>query len=335
MQKASDTPNLGHNKIIFVCGPTASGKTNLAISLAKQFNGELVNADSRQMYQGMDVLSGKDIPAGGKPIQWDSLSVKDTNLSICSYDLNGVPIWLYDMAPVSTPLSISHFQAAAAYVISDIHAREKLPIIVGGNGFYLSSLVRAIPTISVPQNPAVRLSLEGKSISALQDTLESLDAMRLHDMNNSDKHNPRRLIRAIEVAEWKKDTSMQGETSVPMYDACWVGIRMNSSLLESRIMERVRSRFDGGAIREAKAVGGVALTLPAASVLGLSVLQAYICGERKADETQRLWSQEEIRYSKRQMVWFAKQADIHWFDGENNRMGVEVEKLVREWYTYR
>lgn len=335
MQKAFDTRNPGQDKILIVCGPTASGKTSLAISLAKQYNGELINADSRQMYQGMDVLSGKDIPAGGKSTQRGKLSVKDTELLICTYDLNGIPIWLYDMAPVSTSLSISHFQAAAEYAISDIHARGKIPIIVGGNGFYLSSLVRAIPTISVPQNPAVRSSLEGKSLSILQNTLASLDAMRLHDMNNSDRNNPRRLLRAIEVAVWKKDKAIQRDMSIPMYDAFWVGIRMDVSVLESRITERVSHRFEGGAIGEAKAVGNVAPELPAGSILGLSMLQAYIRGERSAEETQHLWSHEEFRYAKRQMVWFAKQTEIHWFDGENNRMGAEVEKLVREWYTYR
>ena len=332
MQKASDTRSPKDNKILIVCGPTASGKTDLAVSLAKKFDGELVNADSRQMYQGMDVLSGKDIPPGEKPILHKDMSVKGATLSLCSYTISGIPIWLYDVAPVSTPLSISHFQAAATRVISDIHARGKLPIVVSGNGFYLSSLVREIPTISVPQNKDVRLSLEGKTVKELADVLASVDPDRWNAMNNSDKHNPRRLIRAIEVAEWKSGRGMEGDP-VQRFDACWIGLRTAQSMLKERIASRVRARFEGGAVEEVKHTGEVASFLPANSTLGLSTLRAYIRNELNAEEAQRVWALEEIQYAKRQMVWFARNTDIQWFDREQPDFPMAVEKLVHEWYT--
>lgn len=342
MQKVSGTPKLTQskasqqkiqsNKILIVCGPTASGKTKFAISLAHRFNGELVNADSRQMYKGMDVLSGKDMPPGVQPQIRGHRVVKGDTIDLVTYDMDGIPLWLYDVAPISCPLSVSHFQEIARYVISDIHTRGKLPIIVGGTGFYLSSLVDRIGTIHIPQDQVLRDELKQQSVEYLQTRLAQDDAYRWQQMNMSDKYNPRRLIRGIEVAKWMHahEAAVVEERHV---DACWIGLTLDQVSLSQRITSRVSTRFEHGAVEEVKQLGEISDTLPAGSMIGVSVLGEYIRNVVTLGEAKRLWAMEELQYAKRQMVWFAKRTDIHWFDSGLAETQTLLEKLVYEWYT--
>lgn len=332
MQKVSDTHKHIKKRVLIVCGPTASGKTKLALTLARRFNGELVNADSRQMYKGMDVLSGKDIPTGVKPYIHERRIVKGETVEVSTYDMYGIPLWLYDAAPITQSLSVSHFQEIASYVISDIQKRGKLPIVVGGTGFYLSTLVDGIDTIHIPQDHSLRGMLAEKTVKDLQDMLSVVDPTRWKGMNNSDTFNSRRLIRAIEVATWKKEhPSPRRQNEV--FDAMWVGLRCEVDDISKRISARVAARFNNGAVEEVIGLGKISVLLPADSMLGVSVLRDYIRGSITAEETKRLWAIEELQYAKRQMVWFRKRSDIHWFDSEKDVPSALLENLVREWYT--
>ena len=279
-------------KILIICGPTATGKTGLAISLAKKFRGELVSADSRQVYKGLDALTGKDRS-------------------------DEIPILLYDVVAPTEKFSVAHFVRLARNTIEDIGNRGTLPIVVGGTGLYLRALTRPIETIAIPPDWALRRRLETVSLDELQ-TL--VDPHRLERMNDSDKRNPRRLIRVIEIAKSEKTSSQH----TPAYDTLWIGLTAPLPILKDRIETRIRSRFN-------QAVREVRNDLP--SILGVDSLLAFTRGEVVKDEALRKWEQAEYQYAKRQMTWFRKEKAIHWFDVQHADYQREVEALVRGWYT--
>lgn len=282
-------------KILIICGPTGTGKTKLSIELAKAMDGELINADSRQVYVGLDALTGKDRSKEER-------------------------IWLYDVTATDQEFSVLHFVRLAHQAIEDIHKRGKLPIVVGGTGFYLRALTTAIYTIAVPPNPILRKTLYAKSREALGRQLQRVDQARWGTMNESDRKNPRRLIRAIEVAMSESHVPSMS----PSYDALWVGLTISLPVLKERITQRVSGRFD-------KAICEVRDGLP--PILGSDALLSFTHGEIKKEEALKEWAQAEYQYAKRQMTWFRKEKAIHWFDVKNTDYQMEVEALVKEWYT--
>lgn len=319
-------------RVIVVCGPTAAGKTKLAASLARRFDGELINADSRQMYQGMNGISGKDITAGSIATPRRTVSLKRQKFTLVTYDIDSVPIWLYDVAAPDMPLSISHFHALATRVIEDIITRGKVPIIVGGTGFYLSSLFHTIEHLDIPQDPKFRALLGKESAEALQQMLAVSDPARWKDMNASDRDNPRRIIRALEVAAWKKKHADKHADRVPL-KPLWIGLRMDEHTLLARIRDRVEARVSSGALKEAALMQNLSHDFPAASAIGLPILLRVLRGELNRTDGIKLWVQEEIRYAKRQMVWFKRQSGICWYDVKEDGVNERVENDVREWYT--
>ncbi len=290
------------NQLLIICGPTATGKTKLALSLAKKFDGELVSADSRQVYQGLDALTGKDRS-------------------------EDVPIWLYDVIAAGEEFSVAHFVRLAREAVDDIDRRGKLPIVVGGTGFYLRALTGMVDTISIPPTRALRKKLALLSTDTLQAELQRFDARRWGRMNASDRKNPRRLIRAIEVALAFPSSRRGREGEVQnhvFYNTLWIGLTATLPNLKHRIETRIKSRFR-------QAASEVKNYLP--SILGVDPLMAWSRGEMTKDETLRAWANAEYQYAKRQMTWFRKEKDIHWFDVENPSSLRQVEAIVKEWYT--
>ncbi len=334
MQKASATPDHHLPRVIIVCGPTASGKTNLAVSLAKRFNGELVSADSRQIYKCTDILSGKDIPSGAGAIPRKSVQYRDEEYALVTYDIDTVPVWLYDVMTPDRQCSISLYQSLAQTVIGDIASRGKLPIIVGGAGLYINAIVRTPETINIPPNLIARDYRNTLTVEALQDDLAAISPDRLAMMNASDRQNPRRLIRAIEIAQWQAEH--KGEApETRRFDCFWVGIRRPIDALSVRIRTRVKERWDAGAVGEVKRLKVLYHALPGAHLLGFVPIMKYIDGEVSEAEAKDLWTKDEIAYAKRQMVWFRRQKDIRWYDAEEKGIERQVEKDVRQWYTNR
>lgn len=330
MQKASGTRNHIQGKILIVCGPTATGKTKLAVSLAKRFNGELINADSRQMYKGLTIISGKDI-GGSSPTFQKEVTIKGETYPLVTYVIDGIPVWLYDVAEPTQPLSISHFKELSELVIHNVIRRGKLPILVGGTGFYLSTFTHDIETLAIPSDTKLRTHLTTQSVEDLQRELQTYDPKRWERMNHSDRQNPRRLIRAIEVAAWKEThTVLTGR--VTKFDTLWIGLRLGEQTRSKKINERVRERFHGGAVEEVRATVSQSGLLPSQSAIGLSVLRRYIDGSIGEDEAITLWTSKEVRYAKRQMTWFKKQKNITWFESSPPSEEV-IEKVVRLWYT--
>lgn len=282
-------------KMLIICGPTATGKTSLAISLAKTFHGELINADSRQVYKGLDALTGKDRS-------------------------KEVPIWLYDIALTNEEFTVAHFVRLARQAIDDMYKRAILSIVVGGTGFYLRALTTSIDTIAVPPNPLLRKTLYAKSIEMLERQLQRIDGRRWGALNESDRKNPRRLIRAIEVA-FDAQHIVQ---DTPNYDTLWIGLTAPLPILKQRIRERVAQRFD-------KAMTEVRNGLP--PILGAEPLLSFTRGESTKEETLQKWAQAEYQYAKRQMTWFRKEKGIHWFDVSDPHIEQRIIDLVQSWYT--
>jgi tRNA dimethylallyltransferase len=223
------------DKLLVICGPTATGKTALAAALAKKFNGELISADSRQVYRGMDLVTGKDRP--------------------------DVPIWLYDIVNPDEEFSVSHWVKLARAAIHDIQKRKKLPIIIGGTGLYIHALLDPFETIDIPPNKKLREELQKLSVLELQQ-------MTTRDtMNNSDWNNPRRLVRKIEIAAGMKK-NVQKET---YYDPLLIGLTAPLPVLDARIDTRFQERVKQGMDKEAEALlKKYSKDLPSMSAIGLN-----------------------------------------------------------------
>jgi tRNA dimethylallyltransferase len=319
------------HKLLIISGPTASGKTALALSLAKKYDGELVNADARQIYEGLSVLTGKDIPPGETSTHHRDLSIGNDAFHLVTYSMEGIPIWLYDAASVRIQVNISAYKKLAVTVIEDIQARAKLPILVGGSGLYINSVIRSIETIDIPPNDHVRAMYANADVPTLQDVLHAADKTRLDSMNSSDKQNPRRLMRAIEVALWQKEHTTSPATSQG-YDVFWVGLRPPEGHIQPTIHKRVEERWTD-AVDEVRHVLGEQYSNGVITSLGVTPIVSYLNRECSSEEAKKLWQQSEVSYAKRQMTWFAKQSGIVWFNAQGDTLERDVEKRIDTWYT--
>ncbi len=327
------------NKLLVICGPTAVGKTNIGIFLARKFGGELISADSRQVYKGLDIITGKDIPEISKlKSQNSNLNINNDKFEVGYRIKDDVPVWLVDIVEPDYAFSAGEFALLAQKVIADIWSRGKLPIIVGGTGFYIRSVINPYDTYMIPPDKALRSRLEKTDLAGLQKKLAQDDATRWENMNDSDKKNPRRLIRAIEVEKWRQKFSQQnsGLQIIPAENIFFIGLRADFRLvLRDRIHKRIEKRIDQGAVEEVKKLMGKKYSwfLPAFTSTGASQLKKYIEGKDTLQDALKSWQFQEIDYSKRQLTWFKKDKKIRWFDitAYDNR-GI-IEETVAKWYT--
>lgn len=281
-------------KILIICGPTATGKTKLAAKLAKKFSGEIISADSRQIYKEMDIVTGKDRPKGVK--------------------IHGL-----DLVKPDEEFSVAHFVKFARTLINQISPPAGgLPIIVGGTGLYIDSLINPPKTLSIKPNWQLRKKLAIKSIRELQNQLKKLDSHRWRSMNRSDQQNPRRLIRAIEVEKFPQGPTFPSErTDLNKFDVFWLGLTAKKEILDQRIAKRVEARVRAGAVKEWQQLKNKYPSgLPSMSAIGYRQLPDVAA-----------WITAEQQYSRRQLTWFKKNKQIHWNPAN-------VVKLVQTWYTY-
>lgn len=344
--------------LVIICGPTATGKTKLGIHLANKFNGEIISADSRQVYRGMDVGTGK----GLSTTKNQRLEIKINNQIFTLYDLEGVKIWGYDLVEPDQEFSVAHFHHFAAQAISDIRSREKTPIIVGGTGLYLKSLTQSIETINVPMDRNLRSQLESLTTSELQQRLQQLNPQKVKSMNNSDQNNPRRLIRAIEVAEFKKQTlkktnlprcpqastsgaclpvgtvdtsSHLGNITVANEINIWIGLTASIELLDEKVTANVLSRSQELDHEIKLLVNRFPdfWSLPAATATGYHQWHQYLEGKINQNTAIKLWVIAEKQYLRRQLTWFKKQPQINWFQINQTNFEVDIEAKVEAWYS--
>ncbi len=311
------------NKILVICGPTSTGKTSLAIKIAKTFDGEIISADSRQIYKGMDIGTGKDLPLGA-PLN-----------KLGYYQVEGVKIWGYDLAKPTDDFSVSHYIHLMSGMISDIATREKLPIVAGGTGLYIKGLVDGIQTANVPRNDGLRKNLEGKSVEELYESISQMDSIKAASLNSSDRKNPRRLIRAIEIAQYHLSNGLVSYTSPKKdLDLLFVGLTAPLEFLEKKIERRVQERLEKGVKEEVKQLleSGVSWESQSMMAIGYSGWRDYFEGGVSEEEVVSQWVLDEKRYAKRQMTWFKKDGRIKWFDITDPDFAKNVEMLVKKWY---
>lgn len=281
------------NKLICIVGPTGTGKTGRAVELAKQQPNILVSADSRQVYRGMDIVTGKDHP---KDIKIFGIDIVNPDES-CS-----VAVW-YDSVMPHIKLSWE---------------LGETPIIVGGTGLYIKALTDGIETMQVPINQSLRDELILLSITELQDKLKEINLSKFESMNNSDQQNPRRLIRAIEITnnpEKLQSYDLPAQVGLCKSKAEIIGLRCPiDSDYQTKIRERVISRLDLGAIEETKLLlAKYDKSIQSMSAIGYKSIIRYLEGSCTEEEMIDNWVDDEVSYAKRQMTWFRKQPVI-WYD---------------------
>lgn len=283
-------------KIIVILGPTASGKTDAGLLLAKKFNGEIVSADSRQVYKKMDIGTAK--PAG----EW----VKE------AYVVDGVPHHLMDIIDPGESFSLADYKERAMDAIKEILNRKKLPIIVGGTGLYIRSIVDNLDIPKVAPSKQLRKQLAGKTLAELVDMLLKIDPMTAKKI---DLKNPRRVLRALEVFILSGESFLtQSIKSNPIFDVLEIGIDCPKEELYSRIDARVDAQMKDGLLEETKELlkRKYGWQLPSMSGIGYKQMGFYLRGESTLNEAVDILKRDTRRYAKRQMTWFRADKKIKW-----------------------
>lgn len=315
-------------KVLVILGSTSTGKTDLALYLAKKLNGELVSCDSRQVYKGLDIGTGK-APS-------EMYNVQCTIYKKEGYwEIDGTKIWMYDVADPRKQYSAADYVKDAITVINGIVKRGKLPIIVGGTGFYLKALLEGVPTLHVPIDKKLRQQLNYLTIEQLQNKLKTLNPKRWKEMNNSDRQNPRRLMRAIEVARAKPKEDQKSKIKDQRYDTLKIGLIAPREILYQRSDDRVIDRVKQGMVEEAKRLHKEELSLERMKQLGLEygVLADYLSGRIKTkSELIKILQLEIHGYIRRQLTWFKKQSSTTWFNITDKDFISKVEGLAVKWY---
>jgi len=279
-------------KLIVILGPNASGKSSLAVELAKKFNGEVISADSRQVYKGMDIGTGK----------------------ITRKEMQGVPHHLLDIASPKKRFTVAQYQKKANDVIKKIYKKEKIPIICGGTGFYIQSVVDGITIPEVKPDWKFRNLLEKKSTEQLFGILKDLDSKRAI---NIDKHNRRRLIRAIEiVVKTKKKIPLLKKEK--RFNVLAIGVKRDKLCLQKRIEQRLEKRLKQGMIKEVKQLKQSGLSWKRIEEFGLEYkfIAYYLQNKIEYNEMIKLLQKAIEHYAKRQMTWFKRNKQIYWVENK-------------------
>ncbi|MFA5098695.1 MAG: tRNA (adenosine(37)-N6)-dimethylallyltransferase MiaA [Candidatus Paceibacterota bacterium] len=277
-------------KIIVILGPTASGKSDLAVQLAKKFKGEIISADSRQIYKGLNIGSGK----------------------ITKKEMQDVPHYLLDVASPKSTFTVSQYQKLAGKAIKEILRKGKIPIVCGGTGFYIDALVYNYKLPEIPPNPKLRKELEKKSADALFKQLKKLDPARA---KNIDQFNKRRLIRALEIVlTTKKPVPNIIARDNTNYDVLFLGIKKPQEELKKLIAKRLEKRLKQSMITEVKNLHKSGVSWKKLESFGLEYrwLARYLQNKIGYAEMIQLLQKDIEHYAKRQMTWFKRNKKIHW-----------------------
>ena len=311
-------------KLLVIAGPTGAGKTNLALDLAKKFDGELISADSRQIYKGMDIGTGK-VPTDEKKIKNQELEKHDR-----FWIINGVPVYLYDVITPDKTFSVAQYQQLAYQAIEKTHAKNKLPILVGGTGLYVQAVTEGLKIPNVPPNERLRKKLEVKPLSSLVSELETIDP---HTADKIDKQNPRRVIRALEVFYQAGESISKLKSKFKInFDLLKIGLTSTRECLYKNADARVDGWFKGDFVKEVKNLikSGYKESI-GLSTLGYRQVAMYLEGKISLEEAKQRTVFEHHSYIRRQNTWFKKTRNIHWFDIQEKNCRFEINKLITPW----
>lgn len=287
---------MNNYELITIIGPTASGKTAFAAALAARLDTEIISGDSRQVYRSMDIGTGKDL---------------------ADYMVDGkqIPYHLIDICNPGDKYNVFEYQHDFHKAFEEIRKKGKLPILCGGTGMYIESVLRGFKLLDVPQNPALRESLKGKSLAELEQILASYKVLH----NKTDVDSAQRAIRAIEIEEFYKTEAPDKREYAPI-NSLIIGVDIDRNLRREKISKRLRARLDEGMVDEVRAILATGVKPEDLIYYGLEYkfLTLYIIGQLTYDE---MVSQLEIaihQFAKRQMTWFRgmerRGLHIHWLD---------------------
>lgn len=283
-------------QLITILGPTASGKTPFAAALADRLDTEIISADSRQLYRGMDIGTGKDL---------------------ADYTVNGrlIPYHLIDICDPGYKYNVFEYQHDFFHAYQTILKKRKLPILCGGTGMYIEAVLKGYKLLDVPQNPELRESLKNKSLAELEEILATYKVLH----NKTDVDSAQRAIRAIEIEEYYKKQAPDANKYDPI-DSLIIGINIDRELRREKISRRLHTRLDEGMVEEVKSIITSGVKPEDLIYYGLEYkyLTLYIIGKLSYEE---MVSRLEIaihQFAKRQMTWFRgmerRGCTIHWID---------------------
>ncbi len=307
-------------KVVFIVGPTAVGKTNLGLKIAKHFKGSIISADSVQVYKDLDIVSGKDIPKGSK----FSLLPQFTKDGLHSgyYTFDNIRIFLLDVVAPSFSFAVSHFSDLASKYVQYTGHMNMMPIVVGGTGLYIKALIEGI-NIGVKPDLELRKKLEKLNVEALQSQLKKINLIKFESMNNSDISNSRRLVRAIEITTSKlhnnHSISFVNRKSLIInhnYDSLVIGLYCDREILKKKIDKRVEHRLENGALGEVEGLfeNYKILAPQVKDANGYKQLFEYLLGKLSLEEAVERWKIAEYKHAKNQMTWFKKDSRILWLE---------------------
>lgn len=302
-------------KLVVILGPTASGKTDLSLALAQKFNGEIICADSRQIYKKMDIGTAK------VPGRWHYHP--QTKERVFIYEK--IPHYLIDFVDPGEEFTLAQFKQMAADQIYEITKRNKLPLLVGGTGLYIHAVVDNLLIPIVPPNKKLRLSLEKKSNEKLLAMLTKFDPLTAKTV---DPNNKRRIVRALEVCIWTgRPFSEQQKKGEPLFKTLQIGLQVPRPELHQRINHRVDKMMKAGLLQEARALvkQKYGWHLPSMSGIGYRQLGYFIKGEMSLNKAIEILKRDTRRYARRQITWFRRDKRIYWVND-----GKTAEKLIRE-----
>ena len=311
-------------RVLVVTGLTASGKTDLALKIAESLPSvDIISADSRQFYQGLGIISGQDVPES-----FDRVLSKDVSFlnqpAVC-FSSGNIHLWGVDQLSPDQILNLSDYTDFVWQIINRAASKNRPVIIVGGTGLYLKAITQPLDRLSTPPNPELRQKLEKLSLDQLQESLKKLDPDWLASLNHSDLHNPRRLIRAIEISSSKNETKDKQKQS-RQAKFRFIGLNPQLDNLSTKVRNRVEKRLQQGVLKEIeKLLQKYPTGLPALSALGIKYIHQYLNQEIDRGELIDLWTKQELAYAKDQWVWFKKQPQIIWYDENTDR-----QKLITQ-----
>jgi tRNA dimethylallyltransferase len=289
--------------LLVILGPTASGKTQVGVRIARALNGEIISADSRQVYRGMDLGTGKDLKEYGE-----------------------VPYHLIDIVDPGYEFSVFEFQRRFFSAFLDIQGRGTIPILVGGTGLYLEAVLKGYRLVEVPRNPKLRAELEPLSLEDLADHLKRINSS-LH--NTTDLYHRERVIRAIEIAQFRDDPSSQ--PSLPDLSPIIFGIRWPRDVLCQRITWRLRERINQGMMEEIKSLHKAGISFEKLDFYGLEYRYGamYLQGRLTKNDLFQKLNSAIHQFAKRQETWFRRMerhgTRIHWIAGDKD----PAEKILK------
>jgi len=305
-------------KIIVILGQTSVGKSDFAVGLAQKVNGEIISADSRQVYKGMDLGTGK----------------------ITKKEMHGVPHYLLDLVSPSKTFSVSYFQKKAFEKIKEISKKGKVPIICGGTGFYIDSITNGTIFPEVPPNKKLREELSKKTASELFEILKNLDIDRA---NNIDSNNSVRLIRAIEIAKTlgsvpklknhtDTNSAMAEFVSVSKFEVLKIGLTLPTEILKERIKIRLLSRIKKGMLKEIRNLHDKGISWKRMNELGLEYRYGAMNLQDKLTKVKMIekLNTEIWHFAKRQNTWFKRDKSIIWINPMEKAEKTQVFKEIKK-----